>query len=56
VTAIDVAKALFETDKPTAGEKEKARRRLETLTRKGLLQVLDPGDQATSRPRRWGAK
>jgi AAA domain len=56
VTAINVAKALFETDKPTAGEKEKARRRLETLTKKGLLQVFDPGDQATSRPRRWGAK
>jgi hypothetical protein len=56
VTAIDAAKALFETDKPTAAEKEKARRRLGTLTKKGLLQVVDPGDTATSRPQRWGSK
>ncbi len=56
VTAIEVAKALFETDKPTASEKEKARRRLATLTRKGQLVVLDPGDQATNRPQRWGSK
>lgn len=56
VTVLDAARALFETDKPTAGEKEKARRRLETLTKKGLLQVIDPGDTATSRPRKWAAK
>jgi hypothetical protein len=56
VTALEAARALFDTDKPSAAEKEKARRRLGTLTRKGQLQVLDPGDKATSRPERWGPK
>jgi AAA domain len=56
VTALDAAKALFETDKPTAGEKEKARRRLETLRKKGLLLLLDSGDVNTKKPAIWGAK
>jgi len=56
VSALDAARAPFDTDKPSAAEKEKARRRLGTLTRKGLLQVLDPGAKATSRPERWGPK
>jgi hypothetical protein len=50
------ARALFDTDKPSPAEKEKARRRLESLTDKGLLFVFDPGDQATNRPRIWTVK
>jgi hypothetical protein len=37
-------------------EKEKARRRLESLTDKGQLFVLDPGDSASKRPTIWAAK
>lgn len=55
VTAREAAEALFDTEKPTANEKEKARRRLEGLTREGKLRVLDEGNKATSSPRTWGA-
>lgn len=55
LSALDAARAMFETDKPDAAAKEKARRRLDALTRSGSLIVLDEGDKATSRPRLWGA-
>lgn len=55
LSALDAAGVLFETDKPTPANKESARRRLEALTRAGLLVVLDEGDKTTSRPRVWGA-
>jgi hypothetical protein len=53
VTALDAAKALFDTDKPTANEKEKARRKLDQLTRNGEIWVHDKGDKATNRPAVW---
>lgn len=56
LSAVDAAAVLFETDKPTLSEKEKARRKLERLTREGLLAVLDEGDKATNRPRLWGVR
>lgn len=37
LTAVDLAGVLFSTDAPNRNEREKARRRLEQLTRKGLL-------------------
>lgn len=54
LSALDAAGALFETDKPTPANKESARRRLEALTRAGLLVVLDEGDKGLKRPRLWG--
>lgn len=54
VTALEAAGLIFDTEKPSNAEKEKARRRLEALTRTGHLQVLDDGDKATNRPRMWG--
>lgn len=53
MTALDAARVLFDTDKPTPAEKEKARRRLYKLP--GIA-VVDEGDQATNRPRRWGVR
>lgn len=55
VTALDAAKAMFETDKPTAADREKARRKLDKLTREGLLTILDDGDKAAGKPTIWGA-
>jgi replicative DNA helicase len=55
ITAIDAARALFETESPSPAEKEKARRRLEALARSGELYVVDTGDKAANRPRKWGA-
>lgn len=55
LSALDAARAMFEKDRPDAAAKEKARRRLDALTRSGSLIVLDEGDKATSRPRLWGA-
>lgn len=55
LSAVAAAEALYETDKPTAAEKAKARRRLEQLTRNGSLFVTDEGDSATNRPRLWSA-
>lgn len=54
ITAKDAASALFDTDKPTDGQREKARRRLGELERTGQLVVLQKGDQATSQPTKWG--
>jgi hypothetical protein len=56
ITAADAARAMYDTDKPEPNEKEKARRRLESLARSGLLEVIDQGDQAANKPRRWGAR
>ncbi|MEV7833006.1 bifunctional DNA primase/polymerase [Streptomyces subrutilus] len=45
VTAMAAAEALFETKKVTPSQKEKARRRLEKLTKSGLLVRVDPASQ-----------
>jgi hypothetical protein len=54
VSAVEAAHAMFDTDKPSANEKEKARRRLEKLEREGLLGISEQGDQRANLPRRWG--
>lgn len=56
ITAMDAASVLFDTDKPTQAEKEKARRKLDKLTLSGLLVALDAGDVGSKRAARWGAK
>ncbi len=55
LTAMEAAAALFETEKPTPNEREKARRRLTSLTEKGLLKVVAPGVAASSLPTEWRA-
>lgn len=55
-TAKDVARVLFEAEKPSSAEVEKARRRLEKKVNEGLLWVVDEGDKAAARPRKWGAR
>jgi len=52
----DAAGALFDTDKPTPAEVEKARRKLDRLTRDGVLAVVVAGDDATATATRWGLK
>lgn len=54
VTALDAAGLLFDTEKPTAGDREKARRKLDALTRKGLLRVVTEGERATGQATVWG--
>jgi hypothetical protein len=54
ITAIEAAQALYETDKPTPNQREKARRKLDQLTKRGELVVVAKGDQAFNRPTRWG--
>lgn len=49
ITTRQAAQALFSTEKPTASEVEKARRRLDKLCREGRLDKLT-GDLATSTP------
>ena len=56
VSALDAARALFDTESPDRNQKEKARRRLESLTNSGQLEVIEEGDQAANKPRRWGAR
>jgi len=56
ITALDAAKALYETEKPSPAEREKARRRLDRLVADGFLWPLDPGDRATNRPASWTVK
>lgn len=51
LTAIDAAMAMFESKKPTAAEREKARRRLGQLVEKGLLSKREP--DAPGDPARW---
>lgn len=55
LSALDAAVVLFDAEKPTPAEKEKARRRLDALARNGVLAVVDEGEKATNRPRLWGA-
>lgn len=55
ITATEAATAMFETEKPSPAEREKARRRLDRLTSEGLLRVVDEGDKSTSRATKWGA-
>ena len=54
LSALDAAGAMFDTEKPTPAERQKARRKLDALARKGLLTVIDEGDKATARPTLWG--
>jgi replicative DNA helicase len=53
ISAVDAARVLFETEKPSPAEKEKARRQLDKLERGGRLTVLVSGDQSSAR--KWGA-
>ena len=46
LTANDAARLLYETEKPTAAERERARRKLNTLVGRGLVVALD-GETAT---------
>ena len=52
ITAKAAACALFTEEKPSAAQVEKARRRLNTLSKAGDLDFTE-GDVATSRPARW---
>jgi hypothetical protein len=56
VTALDAARALFDTEDPTRNDKEKARRRLQQLEKSGQLTLLDPGGSASKQPAIWGPK
>lgn len=56
VTAVDVARRMFDTDKPTPSQKEKARRRLDRLAADGVVAVVDEGDVPSNRPKRWGPR
>jgi hypothetical protein len=53
VSAAEAASALFNTAKPSDGDKERARRRLHGLETQGRLWVYDKGDR--TRPTRWKA-
>ncbi|QOK21391.1 AAA family ATPase [Janibacter indicus] len=53
ITAREAAKALSETDKPTANQVEKARRRLQALEKSGQLFIYDTGNKAKGAPTRW---
>jgi hypothetical protein len=55
ISALDAARVLFDKDKPDASDREKARRRLDKLTRQGLICVLSEGDPSTNQATRWGA-
>ena len=55
ISALEAARVLFDTDKPSASDREKARRRLDKLTSQGLLRVVDAGDRSTNQPTRWGS-
>ena len=54
LSAVDAARVLFETDKPTPSQKEKARRRLASLADSGSLVLVDAGDPGAKRSARWG--
>jgi hypothetical protein len=55
ITAVQAAQAMFEVDKPSRAEREKARRRLDRFVSEGLMRVVDQGDRAAAQPTRWGA-
>ncbi|GMA40200.1 AAA family ATPase [Mobilicoccus caccae] len=52
VTAKDAAKVMFDKDKPSPGEVEKARRKLRSHGRRGELRE-EAGDDASRTPARW---
>lgn len=54
LTAAEAARALFDADKPSAAQQEKARRRLQKLAESGLAKCVDEGDKGSRRPARWG--
>ncbi len=54
ISALEAAQAMFETDRPTTNEKEKARRKLEHLVKIGMLEVITEG-QTGGDPTRYGA-
>lgn len=54
VTAREAAGALFDTEKPTTAEVEKARRKLDRMARDGLLCVVTHGDDKSATATRWG--
>lgn len=56
LSALAAAEAMFDTDKPTANEKAKARRNLQALTKAGKLHVVQDGDPATKTAELWGPK
>jgi AAA domain len=56
ISAVDAARALYETEKPTHSEKEKARRALDRLVGSNRLWVIDQGDQKTNRPKLWATR
>jgi hypothetical protein len=56
LSAIDAARAMFDTDKPSLSEKEKARRRLESLQKSGALVVLQHGNVTSKTATTWGPK
>lgn len=56
ITAIDAAAALFDTRKPSRGQKEQARRRLGKLTHTGLLVEVSIADSGGNEPTRWRPK
>ncbi len=56
ITAVEAAAALFDTEKPTANEKERARRKLTSLEKAGELVVVQEGDKAGNTPTKWGRK
>ncbi len=55
IAALDAARVLFATDKPTASEREKARRRLDKLAAGSLIRVVSEGDRSTNQPTRRGS-
>jgi energy-coupling factor transporter ATP-binding protein EcfA2 len=52
VTAVEAARLLYDAERPTPSQKEKARRKLDALVRSSHL-VCEDGDPATKRPTRW---
>lgn len=54
VTAAAAARVLFEVDKPSPAQQEKARRRLKQLTDRGVITCLDEGDKGSRRAAQWG--
>jgi replicative DNA helicase len=56
ITAVDAARAFYDTPKPTQSDKVKIRRKLDRLVASGHLWVLDPGDTNTNRPTVWAAR
>jgi hypothetical protein len=56
LTALAAAMAIFETDKPTANERTRPRRRLDSSPAMASLKITQQGDAATNKPKIWAAK